>query len=57
MTFPLLIAPATITLGVANEHGSIIVVMETRVEMERQVIAATAEVKLEPELIDRSIDP
>jgi hypothetical protein len=31
--------------------------METRVEMERQVIAATAEVKLEPESIDRSIDP
>ena len=56
MTFPHLISPATIRLGVANEHRSIIVVMETRVEMERQVIGATAEVKLEPESIDWSID-
>ena len=56
MTFPHLISPATIRLGVANEHRSIIVVMETRVEVERQVIGATAEVKLEPESIDWSID-
>lgn len=50
--FTLLIAPATLRKGVAHQHGAIPIVIETGVEMEGQVVVATANVNLEPEPIN-----
>lgn len=41
--------------GVAHQHGAVVVIMETGVEMEGQVIGATAQVNPEPEPINRLI--
>lgn len=52
VTLPPLVAPGAVALGVAHEHGSVDVVMETGVEVERQVVGAAAQVNLEPARMD-----
>lgn len=47
--FPFLVAPAASSLTVTHKNSSIEVIIETRIEVQSQVVWVTAEVNLESE--------